>query len=172
MLIKSALRDWLSVSYGMKSITSISHLRWISPLWCLTAPKGGNLLRPPGRLACFPTPAGRLYGFRHQRRYKKWRRRRRTSPAQRYYITPEGESPQPVREASAGPGQNPWHPGPKARRRHQPSRRSRVNLREYWKAPSGPDRAEGALWTRPQGVSIRRLFYNLYSPVLSCIIVF
>ena len=32
----------------------------------------------------------RLYGFRRQRRYKKWRRRRRTSPAQRYYITPEG----------------------------------------------------------------------------------
>ena len=58
-----------------------------------------------------------------------------TSPAQRYYITPEGGSPQPVREASAGPGQNPWRPGPKARRRHQPSRRSRVNLREYRKAP-------------------------------------
>ena len=33
-----------------------------------------------------------------------------------------GRSPQPVREASAGPGQNPWRPGPKARRRHQPSR--------------------------------------------------
>jgi len=32
----------------------------------------------------------RLYGFRRQRRYKKWRRRRRTSPAQRCYITPEG----------------------------------------------------------------------------------
>ena len=38
----------------------------------------------------FPTPAGRLYGFRRQRRYKKWRQRRRTSPAQRYYIPPEG----------------------------------------------------------------------------------
>ena len=49
--------------------------------------------------------------------------------------TSRGRSPQPVREASAGPGQNPWRPGPKARRRHQPSRRSRVNLREYWKAP-------------------------------------
>ena len=51
-----------------------------------------------------------------------------------YFIPPEGESPQPVREASAGPGQNPWRPGPKARRRHQPSRRSRVNLREYRQA--------------------------------------
>ena len=98
----------------------------------------GNLLRPPGRLACFPSPAGRLYGFRRQRRHKKWRPKgRRTSPAQRYYITPEGGRPEPVREASAGPGQNPWRPGPKARRRHQPSpAKAGVNLREYWKAPS------------------------------------
>ena len=30
----------------------------------------------------FPTPAGRLYGFRRQRRHKKWRPKgRRTSPA-------------------------------------------------------------------------------------------
>ena len=48
----------------------------------------------------FPTPAGRLYGFRRQRRHKKWRPKgRRTSPAQRYYITPEGESPQPACKA-------------------------------------------------------------------------
>ena len=47
----------------------------------------------------FPRPPGRLYGFLRQRRYKKWRRRRRTSPAQRYYITPEGESPQPACKA-------------------------------------------------------------------------
>ena len=47
----------------------------------------------------FPRPSGRLYGFRRQGRYKKWRRRRRTSPAQRYYITPEGESPQPACKA-------------------------------------------------------------------------
>ena len=38
MLIKSALRDDLAVSYGIVSITTISHLRWLSPLWCLTAP--------------------------------------------------------------------------------------------------------------------------------------
>ena len=38
MNIKSALRDWLSMSYGKISITMISHLRWLSPLWCLTAP--------------------------------------------------------------------------------------------------------------------------------------
>ena len=93
-----------------------------------TAPSNFRTLKPH-------RAPGRLYVFRRQRRHKKWRRRRRTSPAQRYYITPEGESPQPVREASAGPGQNPWRPGPKARRRHQPSRRSRVNLREYSPAP-------------------------------------
>ena len=50
--------------------------------------------------------------------------------------TSRGRSPQPVREASAGPGQNPWRPGPKARQRHQPSpAKAGVNLREYWKAP-------------------------------------
>ena len=31
-----------------------------------------------------------LFSDARQRRYKKWRRRRRTSPAQRYYIPPEG----------------------------------------------------------------------------------
>jgi|GEM_PF-2963525 len=31
MLMKSALRIYLSVSYVMKSITSISHLRWLPP---------------------------------------------------------------------------------------------------------------------------------------------
>ena len=96
--------------------------------------KGGAVRHQRGMH--FRRPSGRLYGFRRQRRHKKWRLWRRTSPAQRYYITPEGESPQPVREASADPGQNPWRPGPEARRRHQPSQRSRVNLREYRKAPS------------------------------------
>ena len=71
-----------------------------------------------------------------RRRHKKWRRRRRTSPAQRYYITPEGGSPEPACKASADHRQNPWRPGPKARRRHQPSpAKAGVNLREYRKAP-------------------------------------
>ena len=93
---------------------------------------GERWWRQPPKGDCISSPAGRLYGFRRQRRYKKWRRRRRTSPAQRYYITPEGESPQPARKASADHRQTPWRPGPKARRRHQPSRPSgRVNLQEY-----------------------------------------
>ena len=61
------------------------------------------------RLACFPTPAGRLYGFRRQRRYKKWRRRRRTSPAQRYYITPEGGALKPPVRRSRSQAE-PWQP--------------------------------------------------------------
>ena len=73
--------------------------------------EGGGASHQRG--TAFPRTPGRLYGFRRQRRYKKWRRRRRTSPAQRYYIPPEGGSPEPVREASAGPGQNPWRIGPK-----------------------------------------------------------
>ena len=41
--------------------------------------KGGGASHQRG--IAFLRPSGRLYGFRRQRRYKKWRRRRRTSPA-------------------------------------------------------------------------------------------
>ena len=52
------------------------------------------------RVNAFPTPAGRLYGFSRQRRHKKWRPKgRHTFPAERYYIPPEGESPQPACKA-------------------------------------------------------------------------
>ena len=70
---------------------------FISPTTISTgysSPACGGSPAKRARGNAFPTPAGRLYGFRRQRRYKKWRRRRRTSPAQRYYITPEGESHQ------------------------------------------------------------------------------
>jgi len=96
--------------------------------------EGGGASHQRGN--AFPRPSGRLYGFRRRRRHKNWRRKRRTSPAQRYYITPEGGSPQPACKASADHRQNPWRPGPKARRLHQPSpAKAGVNLREYWKAP-------------------------------------
>ena len=78
MLMKSALRDWLSGSDDMKSITVISHLRWLFPLWCLTAPPsrpaGKRVTRFSGRFAplriVFPCHRGigratkgkRLYG--------------------------------------------------------------------------------------------------------------
>ena len=66
------------MSYGMISITVISHLRWLSPLWCLTAPPsrpaGKRVTRFSGRFALlrivFPCHRGigratkgkRLYG--------------------------------------------------------------------------------------------------------------
>ena len=152
MSIKSALRDlaFCVIWHDKHYVDQPPPVAFPPPL-VAPATKGGDLPRPPGQLACFPTPAGRLYGFRRQRRYKKWSRRRRTSPAgtvsqpigkpfngqakgllwltwrsytgpPQYFIPPEGGSPQTVREASAGPGQNPWRPGPEARRRHHPSR--------------------------------------------------
>ena len=60
--------------------------------------QGGGVSHQRGN--AFPTPAGRLYGFRRQRRHKKWRPKgRHTFPAERYYITSEGESPQPACKA-------------------------------------------------------------------------
>ena len=91
MSIKSALRDlaFCVIWHDKHYVDQPPPVAFPPPL-VAPATKGGDLPRPPGQLACFPTPAGRLYGFRRQRRYKKWSRRRRTSPAQRYYITPEG----------------------------------------------------------------------------------
>ena len=69
-----------------------------------------------------------------------WRRQAPTSPAERYYITPWAE-PSNRPEGGADPGQNPWLPGPQARRRHQPSSpQGRVNLREYSQAPIPPQK--------------------------------
>ena len=53
--LKSALRDWLYESYSLIRITMMSHLRWLSPLWCLTAPP---FPRGIGRA----TKGKRLYG--------------------------------------------------------------------------------------------------------------
>ena len=55
MLIKSALRDWFYESYSLIRITMMSHLRWLSPLWCLTAP-------PSPRGIGRATKGKRLYG--------------------------------------------------------------------------------------------------------------
>ena len=82
--------------------------------------EGGGASHQRGN--AFPRPPGRLYGFRRQRGYKKWRRRRRTSPAQRYYITPEGESPEPACKAKPITGRTLTAQGRKARRLAQPSR--------------------------------------------------
>ena len=86
-----------------------------------TSEAGGKVVGPATKGG--PPPSGGI---------KNGAARRRTSPAERYYITPWAE-PSTRPEGGANPGRNPWRPGPKARRRHQPSRRSRVNLREYGK---------------------------------------
>ena len=87
------LRDLFSVSYGMISITVISHLRWLSPFGALrhhlppaerwdnkapqsnpfisrttistgySSPACGGSPAKRARGKAFPTPAGRLYGF-------------------------------------------------------------------------------------------------------------
>ena len=96
--------------------------------------KGGGASHQRGN--AFPTPTGRLYGFRRQRRHKKWRRRRRTSPVERYFIPPEGGALNPSGRRQPVPDRTLGAQGRKARRRHQPSpAKTGVNLREYWKAP-------------------------------------
>ena len=127
---------------------------------------GERWWRQPPKGDCISSPAGRLYGFRRQRRHKKWRPKgRRTSPAgtvsqpigkpfngqakgllwltwrsyagpPQYYITPEGESPQPACKAKPITGRTLAAQGRQARRLPQPSpAKAGVNLREYWKAP-------------------------------------
>ena len=119
------------------------------------ATKRGHFQRPPGRLS----------GFRRQRRHKKWRPQRApTSPArtvsqpigkpfygqakgllwltwrsyagppQSIYL-PRARALNPSGRRQPVPDRTLGAQGRQARRRHQPSRRSRVNLREYRKAP-------------------------------------
>ncbi len=119
--------------------------------WWRQPPKGESP-SPAGRLYGFPTGEARLSGFRRQRRHKKWRLWRRTSPVgtvsqpigkpfngqakgllwltwrsyagpPQYFIPPEGESPEPACKAKPITGRTLGAQGRQARRRHQPSRR-------------------------------------------------
>ena len=116
MLIKSALRDWLSVSYDMKNnsadwLAALASPYPATPDFPRLRGKGGGASHQRG--IAFPRPSGRLYGFRRQRRYLYWRPKgRRTSPAQRYYITPEGGALNPPVRRSQSQAE-PWQPGPK-----------------------------------------------------------
>ena len=59
-----------------------------------------------------------------------------TSPAQRYYIPPEGGALKPSGRRQPVPDRTLAAQGRKAQWLAQPSRpKRRVNLREYWKAP-------------------------------------
>ena len=116
------------------------------------ATKGGmHFHARQGGCMVFRRAKARLYGFRRQRRHKKWRPKgRRTSPAgtvsqpigkpfygqakgllwltwrsyagpPQYYITPEGESPQPACKAKPITGRTLAAQGRQARRLPQPS---------------------------------------------------
>ena len=97
MLIKSALRDLLSVSYVMISI-----LRG----------EGGAVRHQRGRMH-FPRPQGGCMVFAAKGGIKNGARKGAHLASAAILYNSRGRSPQPVREASAGPGQNPGSPGPK-----------------------------------------------------------
>ena len=149
--LKSALRDLLSVSYGMIGILQIGSLRSPPPFRLRrTSPySGGRINR--SMLSCrdmapwlsihspttkwgkgggashqrgmhFRRPQGGCTVFAAKGGIRNGARKRRTSPAQRYYITPEGESPQPACKAKPITGRTLAAQGRMARRLAQPSR--------------------------------------------------
>ena len=92
------------------------------------------MVAPATKRGAFPRPQGGCMIFAAKGGIRNGAEGAHLASAAVLY-TSRGRSTQPACKASADHRQNPWRPGPKARRRHQPSRRSRVNLREYWKAP-------------------------------------
>ena len=154
MSMKSALRDWLSESDGMISITMMSHLRWLSPLWCLTAPPsrpaGKRVTRFSGRFAplriVFPCHRGIGRATKGKRLYGQ--ARRLTSPDLHILCrmcTVDNKAPQsnPFTQRIAKNKVPP--PGGK-----------------WWRQPP-----KGVHFPRPQGgcmVFIKGAFYNLEAP--------
>ena len=103
---------------------------------------GERWWRQPPKGECLSSPAGRLYGFRRQRRHLYWRPKgRRTSPAQRYFIPPEGGALNPSGRRQPIPDRTLGAQGRQARRRHQPSRRKttvgRLNGRPFYGQAKG-----------------------------------
>ena len=113
----------------------------------------------------------RLYGFRRQRRHKKWRPKgHRTSPAQRYYITPEGGAlnpsgrRQPVPDRTLGAqGQSPGgaiNPRPRKRASTLGNTASR---RFFTKTHGFPD-AKGDIKNGTEGAVPRQRSGTSYLP--------
>ena len=76
--------------------------------------RGGKVVAPATKGGMhFQRPQGGCKGFSRQRRHKKMAPLAPYLPSGTVLHTSRGRSPQPVREASAGPGQNPWRPGPR-----------------------------------------------------------
>ena len=113
---------------------------------------GERWWRQPPKGDCISSPAGRLYGFRRQRRHKKWRRRRRTSPAQRYYITPEGGALNPSGRRQPVPDRTLGAQGQRPGGAINPRPRKRAstfgNTGKHRPDPD-PDRTTGALIIPP-----------------------
>ena len=84
----------------------IASRSFVLPLLAGEVPRSGQGGMP------FRRPSGRLYGFSRQRRLKNGARKGTHLASAAVLYNSRGRSPQPVREASAGPGQNPWRPGP------------------------------------------------------------
>ena len=168
--LKSALRDWLSVSYGIISILVISRYaappypaapdflhgkachtilrslcfltnrvplpphpgdrinrsmlpcRDMAP-WLSThsAPACGGKVVAPATKGGSPSPARRLYGFRRQRRHKKWRPKAPYLASAAILYNSRGRSPQPACKAKPITGRTLAAQGRKARRLAQPS---------------------------------------------------
>ena len=109
MNIKSALRDWLTMSYGMISITVISHLRWHSPLWCLTAPKGGmHFLARRAVVWFFLLPQGSIYTGAHKDAHHNPRARGASNLSPLRTFGPKGRQPSsPIGACPYGAHHNP-----------------------------------------------------------------
>ena len=79
------------------------------------------------------------------RRYKKWRRRRRTSPAQRYYITPEGRALNPSGRRQPVPDRTLGAQGQRPGGAINPRGEAASTFGNTGKHRPGPDRAERRL---------------------------
>ena len=130
----------------MKNILLTGSLR-SSPLVAPATKGGMHFQRPQGGCMVFRRAKARLSGFRRQRRHLYWRPQgRRTSPAQRYYITPEGESPQPACKAKPITGRTLGAQGQRPGGAINPRGEAAStygNTGKHRPCP-GPDRAEGA----------------------------
>ena len=102
----------------------------------LTGPMGRRVLRFDGPLGrgLWYRPTGDEYICRFAAIYIG-ACRRRTSPAAAYFITTLGGALNQSGRRQPVPDRTLGAQGRQPRRRHQPSRRSRVNLREYSKTP-------------------------------------
>ena len=72
--------------------------------------RGERWWRQPPKGECISSPARAVVRFScRQRQYKKWRQRRRTSPAQRYFIPSKGGALNPPVRRSRSQAE-PWQP--------------------------------------------------------------